>query len=236
MGRTKARPDGGRPEPTTAVASDPQGDAAAALDGAAGSILARRDRRMRALIARIGPYEPDRTRDPFLALFASILHQQISMSAARSIQRRVRALLPRRRVTPRALLALPDAQLRSAGVSPQKLGYLRSLAEHFASGKITAARLRRMPDDEVIETVTDVKGIGRWTAEMLLLFCLERPDIWPVDDLGLRKGLQRFYGLAEPPSAKEALAMGEPWRPYRSVATWYLWRSLENPVQPSLNS
>ncbi|HYM27016.1 MAG TPA: hypothetical protein VET66_02620, partial [Steroidobacteraceae bacterium] len=111
-----------------------------------------------------------------------------------------------------------------AGVSRQKAGYMRSLAEHFDSGAISDRELRRAPDDEVIAQVTQVKGVGRWTADMLLLFCLGRPDVLPVGDLGVQNSLRTAYGLDASPSAGEMEALAEPWRPYRSAATWYLWR------------
>ena len=156
------------------------------------------------------------------------------MSAAATIFKRVKALCPRGRITPRAILAASPAQLRSAGLSRQKTAYMHNLAESFASRQVTPAGLRRAPDNEVVEAVTRIKGVGRWTAEMLLMFCLHRPDVWPVHDLGLQRAAQEFFKLRKPPTPKALDTMGEPWRPYRTYATWYLWRSLERPIPPSV--
>lgn len=187
------------------------------------------DRRLAAIIQRVGPFAPDIVHDPFVALVASIVHQQVSMAAAATIFQRVKALCPRRRLSPAALLAIKDEALRGAGLSRQKLTYIRDLSAHFATRKLQRVKLRRMSDDEVISAVTAVKGIGRWTAEMLLIFSLERSDVWPVDDLGLQRAAQRFVGADQPLSSAAIRELAEPWRPYRSYATWYLWRSLETP-------
>ncbi len=186
------------------------------------------------VLARVGPYRPSLTPDPFIALIGSIVHQQVSMSAGAAIYRRVKALCPRGRLSPAAILAHDEATLRSAGLSRQKASYLRNIAEFFSRGRAVRTALRRGTDEEVIEQVTQIKGVGRWTAEMLLIFCLHRPDVWPVDDLGLRKAGQLFFGLAELPSPKALQELGEPLRPYRTYATWYLWRSLELPVAPAI--
>jgi DNA-3-methyladenine glycosylase II len=196
--------------------------------------LCAADVRLRRVITQIGPYTPVYTPQPFTALVGSIVHQQVSMAAAKSMLRKLRGLCPGGRVGPTALLRLSAAELRVAGISRQKAVYLHSLAEAFTSHRLTPARLRQMNDDEVIAAVTAVKGIGRWTAEMLLIFCLRRPDVWPIDDLGLRKAAQRLLGREEIPRPAELTKLAAPWRPYRSVATWYLWRSLENPVPPSI--
>lgn len=190
------------------------------------------DRRLAQIIDRVGAHRPIITRDPFRTLVGSITSQQVSMSAAAAIQKRIKALCPGGRVTPKALLALTPQQLRSAGLSNPKCAYMHGLAEEFASGKLSTRKLRAMSDDEVIETTTRVKGIGRWTAEMLLIFCLERPDVWPVDDLGVRKAVQNLWTMRELPPAKAIRDLADPWRPYRSYATWYLWRSLEGPLMP----
>lgn len=196
--------------------------------------LSAADPRMAALIARIGPHRPIRTADPFDSLVQAIISQQVSMKAAAAIAKRVRALCPSGRFTAKELRARRLPTLRRAGLSRQKAIYIHDLADHFASGRLSASKLRRMSDDEVIAATTAVKGIGRWTAEMLLIFCLERPDVWPVDDLGLRKAVQRFLNLAETPAAREIRDVAAPWRPYRSYATWYLWRSLEGPMMPGV--
>jgi DNA-3-methyladenine glycosylase II len=192
------------------------------------------DPRLGRLIAQIGPFRPDITPDPFIALIGSIIQQQLSMAAATTIYRRVRGLCPRQRLTPKAILALDDDALRGVGLSRQKAAYLRNLADAFATRTLTAAGLRAGSDDEVIAATTAIKGIGRWTAEMLLMFCLERPDVWPVDDLGLRKAVRNFLRLGELPPAAAIRELADPWRPYRSYATWYLWRSLEGPLMPGV--
>jgi DNA-3-methyladenine glycosylase II len=196
--------------------------------------LSRADRRLGALIKAIGPFRPEVDADPFHTLVGSIIQQQISMSAAASVQRKLGTLCPRKRIRPEDILNLSDDELRSAGLSRQKSRYLRSLAEHFASGELSSRKLRKMSDEEVIEATTRVVGIGRWTAEMLLIFCLERPDVWPVDDLGLRKAAQAFFQMPEMPPPKALLPLGEALRPYRTYASWYLWRSLEGPFMPGV--
>ncbi len=198
--------------------------------------LSAADARLAELVRRIGPYAPKLTPDPFRALVGSIVHQQVSMAAATAIQRRLAALCPRRRVTPRALLVLSVDELRSAGVSRPKAKYLHGLADAFATRRLTAAGLKSRTDEDVIAAVTELPGVGRWTAEMLLIFCLERPDVWPVDDLGLRTAVQRLLDLKASPRPRDIQNIADPWRPYRSVATWYLWRSLDGPIQPNIGA
>jgi DNA-3-methyladenine glycosylase II len=196
--------------------------------------LTRADPGLGALIKKIGPHRPIITPNPFVALVGSILQQQVSMSAAAAVQKRLKALCARGRVTPAAILELSNDGLRGAGLSRQKTKYIRSLAEHFASGALSSRKLRSMTDEEVIAATTRIKGIGRWTAEMLLIFCLERPDVWPIDDLGLRKAVRNFLRLGDLPGTGKMQAAGEPWRPYRTYASWYLWRSLEGPFMPGV--
>jgi 3-methyladenine DNA glycosylase/8-oxoguanine DNA glycosylase len=128
--------------------------------------------------------------------------------------------------TPQAFLAATDEQLRAAGLSRQKLVYLRDLADKFASGELSEGGFHHLDDEGVIEKASSVKGIGRWTAEMSLIFSLGRPDVLPVDDLGVRRGMQITYGLPDLPKPEEMRAIAKPWRPYRSVGSWYMWRSL----------
>jgi DNA-3-methyladenine glycosylase II len=211
-------------------------------DAAAGQRAVRRairhlsavDTRLGGLIARIGPYEPAITRDPFVALIGSIIHQQVSMSAGAAIRGRLRAVCPRRRLTPAAILALNGSELRAVGLSRQKAAYVRNIAAAFASQALTRSGLRHMRDEDVITATTLIKGVGRWTAEMLLIFCLERPDVWPVDDFGLRKAVQTFAQLPELPTPAAIRDLADPWRPYRTYATWYLWRSLASPIKPTV--
>jgi DNA-3-methyladenine glycosylase II len=187
--------------------------------------LSRRDRVLRKLIRKIGPctlrYEPNR----FSALARSIISQQISTKAALAIRTRVESLLDGKGITAAGILALSDAKLRGAGLSESKLKSLRDLANHVDSGAVRLRTIHRLPDEEVIEALIPIRGIGRWTAQMFLIFSLGRHDILPVDDLGLRAGVQELYGLEELPHKDELAELAEPWRPYRSVATWYLWRS-----------
>jgi len=163
--------------------------------------------------------------DPFGALMKAIVSQQLSTKAAHTIFTRLLALfdgVP----TPPALAALTDVQLRGVGLSGQKLRYMRDLAAKVQEGTLPLPALDGMADEEVIAALTQVKGIGRWTAEMFLMFRLHRPDVLPVDDLGIVKAVQKAYGLRKTPSADRLNKIGDAWRPYRSVACWYLWRSL----------
>jgi len=163
--------------------------------------------------------------DPFGALMKAIVSQQLSTKAAHTIFTRLVALfdgVP----TPQTLAALTDPQLRGVGLSGQKLRYMRDLGGKVQDGSLPLRALDAMTDDDVIAALTQVKGIGRWTAEMFLMFRLHRPDVLPVDDLGIVKAVQKAYGLRKTPSADRLNKIGEAWRPYRSVACWYLWRSL----------
>lgn len=195
--------------------------------------LSRVDDRMGALIRAIGVYRPNINRDVFTTLVHSIVSQQVSMSAAATILKRFRAACGGR-FTPESILRMDATALRAVGLSQQKARYMHSLAEHFADGRLSAAKLRRMSDEEAIQAAMQVKGVGRWTAEMLLIFCLERPDVWPIDDLGIRKAVMNFAGLPEMPDRTTLVSLAEPWRPYRSYAAWYLWRSLEGPLMPGI--
>ncbi len=125
---------------------------------------------------------------------------------------------------PHQLAPKTDEQLRTAGISRQKAGYMRSIAEHFANGHLSDRKLMRMPDDEIIDAVTQIKGVGRWTADMLLMFCIGRPDVLPVGDLGIQNAMKLAYGLDAAPKAPEMEEIAGPWRPYRSAGSWYLWR------------
>ncbi|MDX1513948.1 MAG: DNA-3-methyladenine glycosylase 2 family protein [Gammaproteobacteria bacterium] len=188
------------------------------------------DPRLGRMIERIGPFRlRDQSRlTPFQALLRSIVYQQLSGKAAGSIHARVEALFPSRRPSPKRLMALNDAQLRGAGLSRGKVRAVRDLAARCLDGTVPArARLRRMEDEAIIAQLIKVRGVGRWTAEMLLIFNLGRPDVLPVDDLGVRRGFLHTFGGRELPDAKKMLRRGRRWRPYRSVASWYLWRASE---------
>ncbi len=191
---------------------------------------------MRKLIARVGPCTLHPRRDYFVVLCKSIFTQQISTKVATTLFGRFRDQFPLRRPTPARVatfLASGDEQLiRTCGLSRQKRAYVLDLAQHFAAGDIQTRRFARMEDQEIIESLTRVKGVGRWTAEMFLIFVLNRPDVLPIDDLGLREGAKVAYGLNERPGAKLLTDLGERWRPYRTIATWYLWRGLSVPNSP----
>ncbi len=191
--------------------------------------LARRDPVLRDLMRRHGAcgLADSQHTDPFRALVHAIISQQLSTRAAAAIAARVDALLDGSS-TPASLAQVSDAQLRSAGLSGQKVSYLRALCERVTGGSLSLEALDSMPDEEVIAALTQVKGIGRWTAEMFLMFRLHRPDVLPVGDLGIGKAVQRAYRLRTLPSPTRLLRLGESWRPYRSVACWYLWASLSN--------
>jgi len=167
----------------------------------------------------------------FARLVRAIVGQQISVKAASSIRARLYALVPDGEATPEAILRLSDEDLRGAGVSRPKARSLRDLAEKVSSGQLDLAGLNGKPDEEVIRDLVQVRGIGRWTAEMLLIFALGRPDVLPVDDLGFRNAVQRAYGLGALPGPAELREIAAPWHPYASIATWYLWRSLDNVPQ-----
>ena len=191
-----------------------------------------RDPVMRAIIRRVGPCALAPRRDYFVKLCQSIFTQQISTKVAAVLFARFRDQFPSRRPTPqRVLEIIDDAEtMRRCGLSRQKQAYVKDLAAHFASSEIPTRRLAGMSDDEVIETLVRVKGIGRWTGEMFLIFTLNRPDVLPVDDLGLRKGAQTIFGLKQTPDAKKLTKLAEPWRPYRSIGTWYAWRGTVTPI------
>ena len=196
--------------------------------------LRRSDPVLGRVIERVGPCTLFPRRDYFVALCQAIYTQQISTAVATVLFGRFRDQFPRRRPTPqRALEVLTsgdDDVLRRCGLSRQKRAYLIDLAQHFVDGRVPVRRLATMDDERVIETLVQVKGVGRWTAEMFLIFVLNRPDVLPVDDLGLREGVRAVYGLTERPSAKLVTEMAERWRPWRTVATWYMWRRETKPL------
>jgi DNA-3-methyladenine glycosylase II len=194
-------------------------------------LLVRRDPVLAAIIRAHGPCGLARSQreDPFRALVEAIVGQQLSMKAAGTIFGRFLSLFPGCRFpAPEGLAHVPDALLRSVGLSRQKTGYLRDLCLKVTDGTVQLDRLAAMTDEEVVAVLTRVKGIGRWSADMFLMFKLHRPDVLPVGDLGIVKAVQKAYGLRKPPRPERLLTMGEAWRPYRSVASWYLWASLDN--------
>jgi len=184
------------------------------------------------VIDRVGPCRARIASDGthFHAVLRSIVYQQLSGSAAATIHGRVVALFGDRDPTPRGLLALDDAVLRAAGLSGQKTAYVKDLARHATSRRFPLERLHEFDDAAVIETLTAIKGVGRWTAQMFLMFRLGRPDVLPDLDLGIQKGIQRAYGLRRLPTPPQVLKRGAPWAPYRTIASWYLWRLLDLPA------
>src|SRR5690349_8150916 len=192
----------------------------------------RRDPVMRKIIARVGPCTLTPRRDYFITLCKSIFTQQISTRIATILFGRFCDLFPRKRPTPAGVIRAlkSDANAKSCGLSRQKRAYLIDLAKHFDTEAIPTHRIAKMSDEEVIEALTRVHGVGRWTAEMFLIFVLNRPDVWPVDDLGLREGAKVAFKLPQRPTAKELKEIGERFRPHRTLVTWYLWRSLASPV------
>lgn len=174
-------------------------------------------------IERVGPCTLTPNPNVFETLVDAIVSQQISVKAADAIMARLRAATPGGRIAPEALIQLDHDALRAAGLSPQKRRYIRDLTERVSSGQLDLEHLSELDDETVINELVVVKGVGRWTAEMILLFSLGRPDVLPVDDLGLLEGVREAYGLESRPTRKEMLERGEAWRPYRSIATWYMW-------------
>ena len=178
------------------------------------------------IIERVGVYQIRKRNNHFAVLVESIISQQLAGAAAEAIFARFKKLYPKFPAASQ-ILDTKDAKLRSVGLSGMKVEYLKDLAQKIEDEKLKMRKLSKMNDDEVIEHLTQVKGIGRWTAEMFLIFSLGRLDVLPTGDLGLRKGVQMAFSLSELPKPKEVEEIGERWKPYRSVATWYLWKSLQ---------
>jgi DNA-3-methyladenine glycosylase II len=191
--------------------------------------LARRDRVMKKLIPQFGEARLQSRGDAFTTLARSIVGQQISTSAAQAVWERFAALLPTpsARLPPADVLKLKTDAMRASGLSARKVEYLRDLATHFTEGQVHVRQWQQMDDEAIIDELVAIRGIGRWTADMFLIFHLMRPDVLPVDDLGLLKGISLNYFSGEPVTRAEAREVGDAWAPYRSVATWYIWRSLD---------
>ena len=185
------------------------------------------DPRLAAVVSRIGPCRIQFTEPTFPELARAIVYQQLNGKAAASIHARFAAACGRSGVTPRAVIRLDVAGLRAAGISPQKASYLLDLAARTSSKRLNFEGLSSLDDSGVIEQLTQVKGVGVWTAHMFLMFSLRRPNILPVGDYGVRAAVQKLYGLPELPKAPEIERIATPWRPWCTVASWYLWRSLE---------
>lgn len=195
------------------------------------SYLSKRCKTMRRLIKTIGPCTlvPEMGRSPFESLVRAVAHQQLNGTAAETILGRFRALFPSKRFPSAAQLAdVNDDALRACGFSWAKIAALRDIAAKTLDGTVPGSRaIRALPDEEIIERLTTVRGVGRWTVEMMLIFKLGRPDVLPVDDFGVRNGCRIAFGLAEMPKPKELLALGERWRPHATTAAWYLWRAAD---------
>ena len=191
--------------------------------------LAKRDRVMRKLIPQFGEGRLQSRGDAFTTLARSIVGQQISVKAAQSVWDRFVALMPSgsAHVQPGGVLALSPESMRGAGLSGRKVEYLSDLALHFQSEQVHVQQWQQMDDEAIVDELVAIRGIGRWTAEMFLIFHLMRPDVLPLDDLGLLKGISINYFSGELVSRAEAREVGDAWAPFRSVATWYIWRSLD---------
>jgi DNA-3-methyladenine glycosylase II len=193
--------------------------------------LIKADKTLGKLIQRVGPCKlvPRNSRSPFESLVRSVVYQQLNGTAAATILGRVKALYPGRRFPrPKDLLATTDEALRSAGLSRAKAAAIKDIAEKTLTGIVPASRdIARMSNDEILERLTSLRGVGPWTVEMLLIFTLGRQDVLPVTDYGVRKGFALTYGWKELPRPKELLEFGERWRPHRSTAAWYFWRALD---------
>jgi DNA-3-methyladenine glycosylase II len=189
--------------------------------------LLEADIRLREVIRSVGEYSIKVRKDPFQSLIESIVYQQIAGSAASVIYGRFMKYYGNHLPLPEHILSTPDSVLKSSiGLSNKKIEYIKDLSAIVIEGRLNLSTLRELPDEEIVAQLIQVKGIGRWTAEMFLVFCLGRLDVLPVTDLGVRKAMQKIYSLPELPKPSTMLAIAQPWKPYRSVATWYLWKSL----------
>jgi DNA-3-methyladenine glycosylase II len=192
--------------------------------------LCRADRRLARIIRKVGsfPTKRQKPQQPFQSLLQSIVYQQLAGKAAATIFGRVKALGASGFVTPEEILQLDDSKLRGAGLSRQKIAAVKDLAAKTLDGTVpTLAKLRRMSEEEIHERLVQVRGIGEWSVQMFLMFRLGRPDVLPTRDLGIQKGFQHVYGLEDTPKPQAILEHGERWRPYRSIASWYLWRAVD---------
>jgi len=192
--------------------------------------LSRADKKLARVIRRVGsfPTTKQKPQPPFASLLQSIVYQQLAGKAAATIFGRVKALGANGFPTPEEILALEEIKLRGAGLSRQKIAAAKDLAAKALDGTVPPlAKLRRMKEEEILERLTQVRGIGEWSVQMFLMFRLGRPDVLPIHDLGIRKGFQIVYGHEDVPKPQMILEFGERWRPYRSIASWYLWRAAD---------
>jgi DNA-3-methyladenine glycosylase II len=190
--------------------------------------LKKADPVLGSIVERVGPYRIQYREPGFETLVRSIVYQQLSGRVASVIFARLAAATPGGKITPEGILKLTPARMRKLGLSKQKTAYIRDLARKTVRGQVQFEALQNLPDHEVIEQLTQVKGIGVWTAHMFLIFALQRPDVLPTGDLGVRVAIRKAYGLDDLPHPKQIEELACSWRPYCSVASWYLWRSLEN--------
>jgi DNA-3-methyladenine glycosylase II len=205
-----------------------RGYASTAVIGAGERALARRDPALARVIREAGPCSLGRRRQRshFEALVRSIAFQQLAGRAAAAIHGRLVALFDGIRMTPESMLVIPEADIRSVGLSAAKTASIRDLATKAIDGTLPLSGMSRLSDDEIVERLSHVRGIGRWTAEMFLIFQMARLDVWPVGDLGVRAGYALMHDLAAPPTPRELEPLGDPYRPYRSVAAWYCWQAV----------
>jgi len=198
---------------------------------AASEAIAKRDKVMRRLVKNHGPVRIPKSPDShFHALAESIVYQQLAGKAAAAIFGRFRALFDGE-LKPEAVLKMSEKKLRGAGLSPNKMASIQDLSRKIVDGTLPLESVARLKDEELIEKLVVVRGIGRWTAEMFLMFQLRRMDVWPVDDYGVRKGYANAYGLKDLPKPKELMALGDIYRPYRTAAAWYCWRAVDTVTQ-----
>ena len=193
-------------------------------------VLSKSDKKLGLLIKKVGALDidPPTRLNPFEALLRSIVYQQLSGKAAATIHGRVKARFSGRTIKPKDVIAISDEQLRGAGMSRAKVAAVKDLAQKTVEGLVpTGAQLRKMSDESIIQRLTQVRGIGEWTVQMVLMFQLGRPDVLPVKDLGVKKGFMLTYNLNDMPTEKDMINYCECWRPYRSVASWYMWRAVD---------
>jgi DNA-3-methyladenine glycosylase II len=186
----------------------------------------KKDPKLAKIIKQVGSYEISLMKNPYESLVEAIITQQLSGKAAETISKRFRGLFGRF-PKPEDVIKTSDSKLRTAGLSGMKVTYIKDLSKRIESKELKINSLKKMTDEEIVIQLTQVKGIGRWTAEMFMIFTLGRLDVLPVGDLGLKKGIQRLYSMSELPKETQIEELAEKWRPYRTVATWYLWKSLK---------
>ncbi len=187
----------------------------------------KKDPKLARVINSVGKYQLKTSRNHYESLVETIITQQLAGSAAKSISKRFRGLYDKRFPRPSDVIKTPDSKLRRTGLSRMKIKYIKELSKNIESKKLKMYSLSKLSDEEIVTLLTQVKGIGRWTAEMFLIFSLGRVDVLPVGDLGLRKGIQFLSSSSKLPTANEIEKMAEKWKPYRTIATWYLWKSLK---------